>query len=191
MTLHDDMADEVLRRQTPEARSFLLQTSILDQWCASLCDAVIGRNDGQSILDALAEAGSFVVRVDDEWFVCHREFADVWRNRLFHAHLDLLPELHARASAWYERNSFADEAIRHAMAAGDVGRAARLIGEAAPARIEGGDVDAVLGWLGTLPDPVVRSDRDLCLLHARALSAAGYEDAAERRRRDAEQTGNG
>ena len=191
MTLHDNLADEVLRRQTPEAQSFLIQTSILDRLRGSPCDAVTGRSEGQSILDVLAQEGSFVAREDDEWFVCRREFADVWRNRLFHTSFDLLPELHLRASAWYERNGFADEAIRHAMAAADYNRAARLIRDAAPDRIARDDLRAALKWLGALPDSVVQSDRGLCLLHARALSAAGYGDAAERRRWDAEQTGNG
>src|SRR5262245_18028298 len=41
-----DYLREVLADQAPALRDFLLQTSILERLCGSLCDAVTGRDDG-------------------------------------------------------------------------------------------------------------------------------------------------
>ena len=39
----DYLVEEVLGRQSPALQTFLLQTSVLEQMCGSLCEAVIGR----------------------------------------------------------------------------------------------------------------------------------------------------
>jgi LuxR family maltose regulon positive regulatory protein len=136
-------------------------------------------------LARLAGSELFLSKSGD-WYDLRREYADVWRNRLFHKHHDQLPELHLRASEWYERNGFVDEAIRHAMAASDYGRATRLIGEAAPICIQRGEMSTLLGWLGALPDPVIKSSASLCIFHAWALFLTGNFHAAECRITDAE-----
>ena len=45
----DYLMDEVLQEQPEEIRTFLLYTSVLDQFCDSLCDAVTGQNDSKSL----------------------------------------------------------------------------------------------------------------------------------------------
>jgi len=185
MILYDDEADAALDRQLPEDRWLLLAASILDRLCASLCDAVCERTDSADRLARLADSEAFLSR-DGDWYDLRREYADVWRNRLFHTCHDQLPELHLRASEWYERIGFVDEAIRHAMAAGDYSRATRIIGEAAPTCIQRGEMSTLLGWLGALPDPVVKSSASLCIFHAWALFLTGNFRAADNRLLDAE-----
>jgi LuxR family maltose regulon positive regulatory protein len=41
----DYLVDEVLSRQPPKIQKFLLRTSILDRFCAPLCEAVAGSRD--------------------------------------------------------------------------------------------------------------------------------------------------
>src|SRR5438477_4535730 len=74
-------------------------------------------------------ANLFVVPLDDRrrWYRYHHLFADVLRARLLDEHPEYVPELHRRASAWYERNGEPSEAIRHALVAQDFHRAADLI----------------------------------------------------------------
>ena len=48
----DYLVDEVLAGQPADVRSFLLDTSVLDNLCGPLCDAVTGRSDGQQVLEA-------------------------------------------------------------------------------------------------------------------------------------------
>ena len=63
----DYLADEVLRRQTEEVQSFLLQTSILDRLCGPLCDAVLGEAQGsERMLQELERKNLFLIALDDE-----------------------------------------------------------------------------------------------------------------------------
>jgi hypothetical protein len=57
----DYLADEVLARQTPQVRDFLLRTAILDRLSGPLCDAVTGGTDGTQTLADLECENLFVV----------------------------------------------------------------------------------------------------------------------------------
>ncbi len=185
----DYLVEEVLQRQPERARDFLLETAILDGLCGSLCDAVTGRTDGAQTLEALERGNLFIVPLDDrrQWYRYHHLFADVLRVRLTGTRPDRIPTLHRRASEWYERNGSPADAISHALAARDFGRAAGLIELAGPAMEESSLSSTWLGWVGELPDGLVRARPALCVWHALALLAAGAGlEAAESRLRDAE-----
>jgi LuxR family maltose regulon positive regulatory protein len=80
----DYLLEEVLRREPEYVQAFLLQTSILDRFCGSLCDAVVGDwrleigsaqspisgLQSQIILEHLELANLFIVPLDDrrEWY---------------------------------------------------------------------------------------------------------------------------
>jgi LuxR family maltose regulon positive regulatory protein len=134
----DYLVEEVLDRQPEGVRSFLLESSVLGPMCAPLCDAVTGRTDGQAMLEILEHSNLFVVPLDDErrWYRYHHLFADVLHHHLRRSQPGLVPELHRRASGWYEQERLLDEAIEHALAADDSDGAARLIegiaGECSP-----------------------------------------------------------
>src|SRR5918997_1216736 len=125
----DYLAEEVLARQPEGLQTFLLETSILDRMSAPLCNTITGRTDGQTALERLEHANLFVIPLDDErhWYRYHHLFVDVLRQRLRQEPPDLAPELHKRASGWFEEEGFVGEAINHALAAQDWGRAVRLI----------------------------------------------------------------
>jgi LuxR family maltose regulon positive regulatory protein len=75
----DYLADEVLRRQSEEVQSFLLQTSILKRLSAPLCDALTGQQDSRAMLELLEKSNLFLVSLDDqrEWYRYHPLFADL------------------------------------------------------------------------------------------------------------------
>lgn len=154
----DYLADEVLGRQSQEVREFLLRTSVLERLSGDLCDAVTGSADGRARLDALDRANLFMVALDDRrhWYRYHHLFADVLR-----AHLETdLPgeaaELHRRASAWYAEAEETVPAVRHALAAGDVDRAADLVEAAVPALGRERGEATLRTWVSAFPDDVVR-----------------------------------
>ena len=62
----DYLMEEVLKIQTDEIKEFLLQTSILEQMSAPLCNAVLNRNDSQLILETLEKNNMFVIPLDTE-----------------------------------------------------------------------------------------------------------------------------
>ena len=134
----DYLVEEVLERQPPGVKDFLLRTSVLERLCGPLCDFVLGRNDSQALLEQL-ERGNLLLQPLDAnrgWFRYHQLFSDVLRLRLrAEAGVDV-PRLHGLASEWHAANGDVDIAIRHALAATDFERAAGLIElEAAKTRL--------------------------------------------------------
>ena len=184
----DYLVDEVLRRLPEATHDFLLQTAILDRLHGSLCDAVTGRDDGASRLEALERGNFFVVPLDDRrrWYRYHHLFADVLRAHLGIERPGEVSTLHLRASAWYERNGSPAEAIRHALAAGDAAHAANLIERAVPAHRRERQEMTLLGWLRQLPDDLLSCRPVLSDVYAGVLLQTGELAGVEGRLRDAE-----
>ncbi len=167
------LVEEVLGRQPAEVQSFLLQTSILDRLSAPLCDALMAHDQlqmasdqtpnpqSQILLERLEKANLFLVPVDDErhWYRYHRLFADLLDNRLRQAvSQEHINALHLRASQWLEQNGYVDDAVRHALAAQDLERAATMVERTAADVIRTGRMATLRNWLEALPED---------LLHAR------------------------
>jgi LuxR family maltose regulon positive regulatory protein len=155
----DYLTEEVLGRQREDLRNFLLDTSVLDRLNGSLCDAVTGRGDSQKLLEEVDRSGLFVVQLDDVrgWWRYHHLFADLLRARLGQES-ERVRRLHGNAAAWYERHGLADDAIHHALAAGEQEWAARLVEEHFDTVFNlRGEQATFQGWLPGLPEDLVRS----------------------------------
>jgi LuxR family maltose regulon positive regulatory protein len=177
----DYLTEEVLAGQPEQVLRFLLQTSVLDRLCGPLCDAVTGRSGSQALLEQLDRANMFVVPLDEErrWWRYHHLFADLLRARLSRMRPAEVPELHRRAAAWHEEHGSADEAVQHAMAAGETGWGARLVErhvEALLRRSEGATLDR---WLSALPAAAIRARPRLCLAQAVTAVIGGRVEAVE------------
>jgi len=186
----DYLSEEVLSRQSAGVQAFLLQTSILERLSGSLCDEVTGGAEGQAMLEALERANLFVASLDDErtWYRYHHLFADMLRSRLQRSEPQLLPELHRRASSWYERHDLLIEAVHHALLASDVERTVRLIEENTHALALRGQVQTVLNWLHALPDGFMQMHPRLCFSHALLLMFTGQLAEALTGLQDAERS---
>lgn len=177
----DFLFDEVLSRQPPAVQDFLLRTSILDQLCGPLCDAVTGRTDSTQLLQNLEQNNLFVVPLDipHTWYRYHHLFSDLLRHRL--RLVDDLPTdpLHVRASDWYETEKQPFNALQHALAGRAWPRAAHLIGQLATSMLRLGQVTTLLGWLQALPVDIVRTVPELCYAMAWTQLLTGQFDQAE------------
>jgi LuxR family maltose regulon positive regulatory protein len=184
----DYLAEEVLRRQPADARAFLLQTSILDRLSGSLCGAVANRGDGQEMLERLERANLFTIPLDEErrWYRYHHLFSEFLRDRLHQTQPDQEPELHRRASSWYEQNGLIHGAVSHALAAADLDTTARLIEENVRDMLAHGEAALLLSWMEVLPQGLLRSRPRLCIAYAWALLVTGQSEAAELRVHDLE-----
>ena len=184
----DYLGEEVLQRQPEDVQQFLLQTSILGRLSGPLCDAVTGQSGSKAMLAALDRGNLFLVPLDDRrrWYRYHQLFADVLHARLLDEQPDDVPDLHRRASAWYQQNGEPAEAISHALAARDFDRAADLVELAIPAMRRSRQEATVRGWLELLPDEVVRVRPVLSVHFAGELLARGELEGVEARLRDAE-----
>jgi LuxR family maltose regulon positive regulatory protein len=179
----DYLAAEVLQRQTQEVQTFLLQTCILDQMSASLCNAVTGRTDSAELLAQLERANLFVVPLDDarQWYRYHHLFADLLQSRLQASHPEQFPELHRRACDWFEQNGFGNEAIDHAFAVPDFDRAAQLIERSALPLILRSENVTLAEWFARLPEDLIRTRPYLGLVYAAALMTMGKIESGSAR----------
>lgn len=186
--IFDYLMEEVLNRQPEHIQSFLIQTSILDRLSGSLCDAVTGQKNSQQILNDLEKADLFLFPLDDErqWFRYHHLFADLLEHRLRQTHGDLLPELRRRAGEWCVRSGMKDQAVNHAIAAGDSEWAVSLIEEIAEDIWDRGQQAKLLKWFEAIPDELIDTNIQLCILYARALNVSGHQEAAEKKLRTAQ-----
>ena len=153
----DLLVEEVLQREKPEIRSFLLRTSVLERMSAPLCEAVTGVPDGRAMLEELERRRLFVVGLDDrrEWFRFHHLFADVLRNRLARVAPDLIPGLHASASRWLEARGLLPEAVHHARSSADVHLLADLVERSWRAMDRDFQAAKWLKWVEPLPSDVI------------------------------------
>jgi len=192
----DYLTEEVLERQTEQMRGFLLETSVLEWLSGELCDAVTGRSDGQAMLEAVETAGLFLVPLDEVrgWWRYHHLFADLLRMRLQQERPGRVVELHRNAARWHEEHGLADGAVRHAVAAGDMSWAARLIEQQFDALFYlQGEGATVRRWLSALPADLIRSRPRLLVAQAAMADSSGdveavdeLLDAAERAPADAD-----
>jgi LuxR family maltose regulon positive regulatory protein len=164
----DYLRAEVLAGLPRRTRVFLRRTSILDELDASVCDAVVGRHDSAAVLSALSRQLQLVVALDGQGhrYRYHHLLADALRADLEGQEPWLTPELHLRASGWYESHGDRDPAIRHAKAAGDLARTGTLVWAGVPGCISTGRPDRLAAWLANLDDVQVRSDPWLTLAAA-------------------------
>jgi LuxR family maltose regulon positive regulatory protein len=181
----DYLLDEVFSRQSQEVQRFLLNSSILDELCAPLCDALSGNGDGtpnaQAILETLERANLFLIPLDEEhtWFRYHHLFADALRNRLERTRPGAASSLHQRASRWYEKNGQPEKAIEHALAAHDDNRAASLIEANAYTINQQGRYAALSHWLEEIPAQTLLAHPRLSIWGSRVLALSGKLSEAE------------
>jgi LuxR family maltose regulon positive regulatory protein len=155
----DYLAEEVLARQAPDVRGFLLRTSVLERLTGSLCDAVSGRDDGRSMLVALEKANLFLVPLDDRrrWYRYHHLFAEVLQGHLREELPEEVSALHRRASVWLAEHGDTSQAVAHALAGGDDDRAADLMETAMPVMTRERREAELGSWVRSVPDEVVRA----------------------------------
>ena len=184
----DYLGEEVLECQPQQLQTFLLETSVLERLSGGLCDAVTGRAGSQALREQVEQAGLFPLPLDEVrgWWRYHRLFADLLRARL-EQEPGRAAGLHRNAAAWHEEHGLADEAIRHAVAAGEMTWAARLIERYFDAvyRLRG-EAATIQAWISALPAGLLQSRPRLLLAQAQLAAAADREevqrfaDAAER-----------
>ncbi len=184
----DYLVEEVLQRQTDQIRTFLLRTCLLDRLNGPLCDAVTGEPGGRATLEALDRANLFLVPLDDirHWYRYHHLFADMLQAHLHDERPDEIDDLHRRASHWYDANGQPSPAVRHALAAGDVERAADMIEVAIPELRRNRQDATIRGWLDVIPYELVQMRPVLAIGLVGGLMVGAETEGVEERLRDAE-----
>lgn len=175
----DFLADEVLKRQDPETRAFLLDTSILPELTPSLCNALTGRNDAQTVLEDLYRRNLFLTRSEEAGraFRYHALFAEFLREQLKREAPDRIVELHRRA-AEAQKTTAPARAIAHYLAVESWEDAAQTIEAISDDFIRQGFLTSLRDWIDALPIAVRDAHpRLLYLLGMCALQRGELNDA--------------
>jgi LuxR family maltose regulon positive regulatory protein len=188
-TIFEFLAEEVLNRQDPFVRMFLLETAVLPNLTPMLCQAVTGRADAESVLDILYRRNLFLVALDDQRpmtndqrlsneedggiphhssFVIRRSsyryhdlFRDFLRDRLRRELPEWPPRLYRRAAA-----AETDPLRRiHLYLAGELwADAARAIAETGETLVRTAAFGLLQRWIAALPTHIRETDPQLLLL---------------------------
>lgn len=183
------LKEEVLAPLGNGLRRFLLQTSLLDQMCGSLCDAVTGEFGGQATLETLERENLFVVSLDDEseWYRYHHLFADVLQEEARRAVPEEIPGLHRRAARWYLEREMPEEALGHAVAADDDVLGTTILDRNINALIGTGQITTLRRWLLSLPTVWRTRQPFIGLADSALLLASGEFEASIARIDEVEQ----
>ncbi|HWX96553.1 MAG TPA: LuxR C-terminal-related transcriptional regulator [Solirubrobacteraceae bacterium] len=174
----DYLGAEVLAEQPDEEVAFLLDTSVLDRFCAPLCEAVTGVRDARAMLDRIERSNYFLIPLDPshDWYRYHHLFGELLRHELERIRPGSVAELHRRAGRWFLDAGLVSDAIGHLTAAGDLEEVSELISTNWLSFTNVGQRATVARWLEALPREHVLSDGRLCLARARTASVVGKRD---------------
>jgi LuxR family maltose regulon positive regulatory protein len=118
------LLEEVLSTLTPSLVDRICATSILNRFCAPLCEAVGSALaeededpfDGSAFLKFLQDSGLFCVSLDEhgKWFRYHHLFQELLQRRLRkRSTSEEIASLHHQAAKWFEAQDLLEEAITH------------------------------------------------------------------------------
>jgi LuxR family maltose regulon positive regulatory protein len=174
----DYLGSEVLGEQREAELGFLLHTSVLDSFCAALCDAVTGTSDSRVMLDRIERVNYFLIPLDPrhEWYRYHHLFRELLRHELERREPRRAAELHERAGRWFLDAGMASEAIGHLTEAGELDAASELISDHWLAFTNAGQRETVARWMDQLPRGYIANDGRLSLVQARTALTVGERD---------------
>ena len=162
------LVGEVLDSLPSQLRDCLTRTAILNRFCAPLCDALCDSGNGQEFLRSAYNENLFIIPLDsgNEWFRYHHLFQELLQRELT-SRLDeaAISELHMKASQWFEEHDYIDEAIRHALAAGNELAAVEVVERHRRAQLDADNWYAIERWLEMLP-PIREQRPELLLARA-------------------------
>ena len=177
----DYLMEEVLKIQSDDIKEFLLQTSILEQMSAPLCNAVLNRNDSQVILETLERNNMFVIPLDTErtWYRYHHLFADLLKQRLLQKDRNRVVSIHNNACIWFEENSFFELALEHVLEIKNYEKAIQILEGIVESMWENGQHSAIVRYGHLLPDEIITKNPVFSLYYSWILITNGQNKEAE------------
>ena len=174
--------EEVLARQEPSIRTFLIETSVVQRMSSRLCDFMLERSGSGDILRQLERTNLFIVALDEqhEWFRYHHLFRDMLRIELDRTEPDRARALLRRAGVWHERDGASEEAFEYARVAGDFRLAGRVALRHWEEYVHFGRLESLRLWLMKCRDDQIESDTALSIGAGWVFAQLGDGERAER-----------
>lgn len=177
----DYLMEEVLKIQSDDIKEFLLQTSILEKFSASLCNSLLDRNDSQGIIEQLEKDNLFVIPLDAErkWYRYHHLFADLLKQRLLLKDKDFVEGLYKKSSKWFEDHSMYEFAITQTLVLKDYEKLIQLLEKIVEHMWKNGLHTAIYAYGDMIPENLIKSYPRFSLYYSWILINAGQTKKAQ------------
>jgi LuxR family maltose regulon positive regulatory protein len=145
----DYFRTQVLSQLPAPTVEFLTRTSVLDELCGPLCDAVLDTRGSQGVLESLESSNLLLVPLDRQrtWYRYHRLFRDLLAIELARREPELVPGLHVRAARWLDSHGMPEPAIRQAQRGDDPDLVVQLVVATTQPAYAAGRATDVRSWL--------------------------------------------
>src|SRR5690554_3587373 len=174
----DYVVEDVLKKLSEDTLLFLVKTSLLDRFTASLCDAVMESAGSAEQLKGLEEANLFLISLDHQrhWFRYHHLFSDLLRSRVGqYLSMAEVSQVYKKASAWHEKNGYIEEAVAYAFETKDYNYITEVIEENILITFYRSETRLVCSWLKALPVTILRRRPLLAGVYAGCLLLSNEE----------------
>jgi LuxR family transcriptional regulator, maltose regulon positive regulatory protein len=176
----DYLWEEVVTPLPADVRRFLLRTSILERFTATLCEAVAEVTHAEAVIERLERSNLFLVCLDSNrrWYRYHHLFREVLHDQLLRMEDEQVSALHRRAGEWLADHGHVDEAIEHLLVAGDVDRAGKLVASHWISYVNAGRLATVNAWLELIGTAQISAHPAIAITAAWLAVATGDRDSA-------------
>ncbi|MCC7361765.1 MAG: tetratricopeptide repeat protein [Anaerolineales bacterium] len=152
--LFDYLAAEVLDQQPPLVQQFLLESAVLPEMEAAVCNAVLGRSDCAELLRQAQARRLFisVVGAEQPAYQYHNLFRDFLQTRLRACDPQRLRAVQTAAARWYAAHDMPEAAMTFYLAARELSAAAELAEAQAKALFTSGRHITLRHWADQLAE---------------------------------------
>jgi LuxR family transcriptional regulator, maltose regulon positive regulatory protein len=184
---------EVLGREQPDIRDFLIRCSVVDELPVELAAELTGRPDSASLLADLTHRHAFLSTVGDRRGVyrLHTLFAELLRAQLRYERPREVPSLHDCAARWYGRIGAPVAALRHAVESGNEELAAELARACWVEALATGEFSALRSLVSQVSPARLERDPDFALAFAASLIEGEQDSQVEHYLRLADEQAEG
>lgn len=176
------LSDEVMGSLPATAQQFLMQTSVLAPVTPAAANALLLRDDADTLLEELAGRLLFVQRAEGQpaAYTYHPLLRDYLLDRLRAEHPADFATLTARAGRLAEAAGDIDGAVSHYLSGGHYPQVAALVQAHGQTMMNQGRWVALRAWFEALPAAYWDGSAELLLLYGRVLQRTGDTDQAIR-----------
>lgn len=176
------LSENVLAKLPETICSFMIKTSILDQFNDDLCDAVLETSGSAKVIDEIGRANIFMTLVDvnRRSYAFHSLFRSFLYSELIRTQPELVHILHRRAAVYLSSSARYSPAFDHALQANDTALAVDILDMCAMRFVQLGQLETVSKWISAF-EPSVTWDR-ANIQRARAYASIAmhhYSDAQD------------
>jgi LuxR family transcriptional regulator, maltose regulon positive regulatory protein len=178
------LAEDVIQREKPELREFMLATSILEEFSEPLASYLLEIPTAQILIQELDKRNLFITSIETLEGITyryHQLFLEFLQDQLAKGDPERKQRFHRRAAEWFHGKGIWGEAILQKLAAGDRLEAAAWMDDVASHLYVSGQMNLLNQWAKILsaPSDIRATAPQLLLNQAKVLINQGHFKTGE------------